>query len=240
MVCFVCPDVLPVAPGHADWRKTSMTTGDYRKDAQSDFKVLRAQRPNDPPPTTTGKLPGGVKIENVPDTNIIRVDMYPNHVARLELPRPYVDVVVADPGLVDVLPRQACKPVMMGKAGNDETVAKAADDDDGCEVRGLIIQAKTPSSSNGAPATSPGAIQGAVSAPSGGSAVSTGSMTNIFAIDHKGEVHNSGGRTGNLVNFVNYQCTPICRRVPDPAENLRQDVAPPGSTPANINISTGN
>ena len=33
------------APGHADWRKTGMRVGDYRKDAQSD---LRANRPNDP------------------------------------------------------------------------------------------------------------------------------------------------------------------------------------------------
>jgi hypothetical protein len=244
--------VLPAALAHADWRKTPLTTGDNRKDAISDFKELHKKRPNDPPPTTTGKLPGGVKIENVPGTNIIRVDIYPNHVARLELQRPYVDVLVADPGLIDVLPSRACKPVMMGKAGNDETVGNAADNNDGCEVRSLIIQAKTPPNSNGAPPTSPGAMQGAVSAPSGGSAASTASATNIFALDYKGdvvanvmvnmmpswqrfeegkvEIH----KTGNLASFVNYQCTPICRRVPDPAENFRQGVAPPGTTPATM------
>ena len=42
------------APGHADWRKTGMTTGDYRKDAQSDVRDLSKPRPNDPPPTTAG------------------------------------------------------------------------------------------------------------------------------------------------------------------------------------------
>jgi len=258
--------VLPAAPGHTDWRKNATTPGDYRKDALSDFKELHAKRPNDPPPTTTGKLPGGAKIENVPGTNIIRVDTYPNHVVKLELPRPYQDVVVGDPGLIDVLPSKACKPVMMGKAGNDETVGKAADDDDGCEVRSLVIQAKTPSNPNNAPPTSPGATQGAVSAPSGGSAASTASMTNIFALDHKGdvvanvmvnmmpswqrfeegkvEIHKSGGRAGNLARFVNYQCTPICRRVPDPAESYGQNVAPPGTTPSNFSFpggqSTGN
>jgi hypothetical protein len=31
-----------------------MTTGDYRKDAQSDVRDLSKPRPNDPPPTTAG------------------------------------------------------------------------------------------------------------------------------------------------------------------------------------------
>ena len=83
-------------------------------------------------------------------------------------------------------------------------------------------------------------------------AVATGSMTNIMALNDRGEVvanlmintmpswqrydegkveiHNGGGggrstgngnleRGGGLASFVNYQCAPTCRRVPDPAEN---------------------
>ena len=47
----------------------------------------------------------------------------------------------------------------------------------------------------------------------------------------KVEIHNGGGgRTGNgnlasgggLAAYVNYQCAPMCRRVPDPAENASQ------------------
>ena len=51
---------------HADWRNTIMTPGDYRKDAQYDFKDLRTKRPNEPPPIQFGKLEGGIKIEHEP------------------------------------------------------------------------------------------------------------------------------------------------------------------------------
>ena len=70
---------------HADWRKTPMTTGDYRKDAQSDFKDLRTKRPNEPPPTQAGKLEGGIKVEHEPGSLIYRVDMYPNYTAKIQL-----------------------------------------------------------------------------------------------------------------------------------------------------------
>jgi hypothetical protein len=55
----------------------------------------------------------------------------------------------------------------------------------------------------------------------------------------KVEIYNGGRKTGGLANFVNYQCNPICRRVPDPVENPRQGVAPPGTTPDTIINKTG-
>ena len=99
-VALLATVTLWAASGHADWRKTGMTTGDYRMDAQSDFKALHAKRPNDPPPTTAGKLPGGVKVENGPG-NLIFVDMYPGYVAKIQLPNSFKDVVIGNDDVVE-------------------------------------------------------------------------------------------------------------------------------------------
>jgi hypothetical protein len=183
--------------------------------------------------------------------------------------------LVPNPEIADVLPTPFCKRPLISdspKIPDDGTTGKADDgkDDDGCNA--LIIQAKTPGNPNGASPTSAAATQGTASAPSGGSAVATGSMTNIMALDAKGdvvanlmintmpswqrydegkvEVHNrsypakkegGGGDNdkGGLAAFVNYQCAPTCRRVPDPIENASQGVAPPGTAPSNMNVSNG-
>src|SRR5262249_13250288 len=242
---------------HADWRKTTMTTGDYRKDAQYDFKALRTKRPNEPPPTQAGKLEGGIKIEHEPGSIVYRVDMYPNYVARIQLEKWYKDVFVPKPEIADILPVPNCKlPMMIGdKPPGDDTTGQAVKLEDGCNA--VIIQANTPGNPNGhektgsdgngtqAPFTPSG---GGTVAGTGGSAVATGSMTNILALDSVGqvvailmintmpswqrpdegkvEIHNrsypatgvNGHSSGSLATYVNYQCAPTCRRVRDPSE----------------------
>jgi hypothetical protein len=91
-VALLATVALWATPGHADWRKTTLTTGNAFKDAQYDFKNLRTKRPNDPPPTQAGKLDGGIKIEHEPGSIIYRIDMYPNYVARIQLEKWYKDV----------------------------------------------------------------------------------------------------------------------------------------------------
>jgi hypothetical protein len=270
--------MLWAAPGHAeikvmrDWRKTPLTTGDYVRDALYDFKDLRTKRPNEPPPTQAGKLEGGVKVEHEPGSLIYRIDMYPNYTARIQLEKWYKDVLVPKPQIADVLPTPYCKrPLISDKVQDNGTTGQADDgrDEDGCNA--IVIQANTPGNPTGAEPTSAASTQGAASAPSGGSAVANGSMTNILALNKEGEVvanlmintmpswqrydegkveiHNrsypkkggDGGdaSSGGLAAFVNYQCAPTCRRVPDPVENASQGAAPPGSAPSNINISNG-
>ena len=62
----------------------------------------------------------------------------------------------------------------------------------------------------------------------------------------KVEIHNGGGggrSTGNgnlgngggLAAFVNYQCAPTCRRVPDPAENASVATSGTGTSTTVIN-----
>lgn len=86
---------------HANWRKTTMTAVDY---AKYDIKQLRTKRPNEPPPTQSGKLEGGIKIEHEPGSIVYRIDMYPNYVARVQLEKWYKDVLVPRPEIADVLP----------------------------------------------------------------------------------------------------------------------------------------
>jgi hypothetical protein len=236
----IVASAMMLAPAaHADWRKNAMTTGDYRKDAQSDFKDLRTKRPNEPLPTTAGKLPGGVKIENGPG-NVIRVDMYPGYVAKIELAHAFKDVVIGNSELIDVLP-----------VGN----------------RDLIIQAKAGGSPNSAPSTVGSGNSGNASGMTGGS-LATGSMTNVLVLGGEGEevanvmvntmpswqrydegkveIYNGGGRKGSTGNgnlgsggglaaYVNYQCAPQCRRVPGPAENASSGAAPGGGNNTTIN-----
>jgi len=173
--------------------------------------------------------------------------------------------------IVNVIPSPVavCKDVPIGKDGGekDESVGAGSVEPD-CGPRDLIIQSYIPGNPNGQNAsggqngngqasgngrnTTISGGYGNTSVPSGGSAVATGSMTNIMALNDRGEVvanlmintmpswqrydegkveiHNGGGggrSTGNgnlgngggLAAFVNYQCAPTCRRVPDPAEN---------------------
>ena len=191
--------------------------------------------------------------------------MYPDYTAKIRLERVYTDVRVANPHIVNVIPSPVavCKDVPIGKDGGekDESVGAGSVEPD-CGPRDLIIQSYIPgnpngqngngqASGNGNNTTISGGY-GNTSVPSGGSAVATGSMTNIMALNDRGEVvanlmintmpswqrydegkveiHNGGGggrSTGNgnlgngggLAAFVNYQCAPTCRRVPDPAEN---------------------
>jgi hypothetical protein len=234
------------AVAHGDWRKNGMITSDYRKDAQSDFKELRAKRPNEPPPTQAGKLVAGIKIEHEPGSIVYRVDMYPNYVARIQLEKWYKDVVVPKPEIANILPVPHCqRPMMIGdKPPADDTTGQAVKNEDGCNA--IIIQANTPGNPNGHETTGSGdngtqapftPSGGGTVAGSGGSAVATGSMTNILALDAEGqvaailmintmpswqrpdegkvEIHN---RKGNLGLYVNYQCAPTCRRVRDPSE----------------------
>jgi hypothetical protein len=250
---------------HADWRKNAMTTGDYRKDAQYDFKDLRTKRPNEPPPTQAGKLEAGIKIEHEPGSIVYRIDMYPNYVARIQLEKWYKDVLVPKPEIADVLPVPYCKrPMMIGdKPPADDTTGQAVKNEDGCNA--IIIQANTPgnpngpsggaeTSGNGSPFTPSG---GGTVAGTGGSAVATGSMTSILALDSEGqvvailmvntmpswqrpdegkaEIHNRK----NLATFTNYQCAPTCRRVRDPAEgsqsNAVSGVGAQGGTTITVN-----
>jgi len=228
-----------------DWRKTTLTTGNAFKDAQHDFKDLRTKRPNDPPPTQAGKLEGGIKIEHEPGSIIYRIDMYPDYVAKIQLEKWYKDVLVPKPDIADVLPPPNCKlPLMSNKVPPvEETTGQTVKNEDGCNA--IIIQAKTPpnpnangektgSDGNGtqAPFTPSG---GGTVAGSGGSAVATGSMTNILALDSEGQVvanlmintmpswqRPEEGKVEihkgtKLETFVNYQCAPTCRVVRDPA-----------------------
>ena len=256
---------------HADWRKTPLTPGNAVKDVQYDLKDLRTKRPNEPPPTQPGKLEYGIKIDHEPGSILYRVDMYPDYTAKIRLERAFTDVRVANPSIVNVLPSPVadCKDVPIGKDGGekDESVGAGSVEPD-CGPRDLIIQSYIPGNPNGQNAsggqngngqasgngrnTTISGGYGNTSVPSGGSAVATGSMTNIMALNDRGEVvanlmintmpswqrydegkveiHNGGGggrSTGNgnlgngggLAAFVNYQCAPTCRRVPDPAEN---------------------
>jgi hypothetical protein len=198
-VALLATVALWAAPGHADWRKTGMTTGDHRKDALSDLKDLRTKRPNEPPPTQAGKLEGGVKIEHEPGSIVYRVDMYPNYTARIQLEKWYKDVFVPKPEIADVLPLPNCKrPLISNKVPPvEETTGQTAKNEEGCNA--LIIQANTPGNPNGAQTTDNGNGNGAQQAPftpsgggtvagTGGSAVATGSMTNILALDSEGQV----------------------------------------------------
>jgi hypothetical protein len=142
-----------------------MTTGDYRKDAQTDLKELRAKRPNDPPPTTAGKLPGGVKVENGPG-NLIFVDMYPGYAARIQLPNSFRNVVIGNNDVVEVVPMQ----------GMDDT---------------LIIQAKSNNApANGSP-NSPTTVgtggNGGLNGSNGYGSSATASMTNILVLNELGK-----------------------------------------------------
>jgi hypothetical protein len=56
---------------HADWRKT-MSAVDYGK---YDIKQFRIKRPNEPLPTQSGKMEGGIKIEHEPGSIVYRIDM---------------------------------------------------------------------------------------------------------------------------------------------------------------------
>jgi len=252
----------------ADWRKTTMTTGDYRKDAQNDFKDLRTKRPNEPPPTQSGKLEGGIKIEHEPGSIVYRIDMYPNYVARIQLEKWYKDILVPKPEIADILPVPYCKrPMMVGdKPPADDTTGQAVKNEDvGCNA--IIIQANTPANPNGrettgsrdndrnAPFTPSG---GGTVAGTGGSAVATGSMTNILALDNEGqvvailmintmpswqrsdegkvEIHNQG----NLGLYVNYQCAPTCRRVRDPSERSQGNVVSGVGAQGGANITNSN
>src|SRR5262245_6171691 len=135
---------------HADWRKTTMTTGDYRKDAQYDLKDLRTKRPNEPPQTQAGKLEGGIKIEHEPGSIVYRIDMYPNYVARIQLEKWYTDIFVPKPEIADILPVPiVCKrPMMIGdKPPADDTTGQAVKNEEGCNA--IIIQAKTARNPNG-------------------------------------------------------------------------------------------
>jgi len=230
---------------HADWRKTTMTTGDYRKDAQYDFKDLRTKRPNEPPPTQSGKLEGGIKIEHEPGSIVYRIDMYPNYVARIQLEKWYKDILVPKPEIADIRPVPNCKPAMMSgdKPQADDTTGQAVKLEDGCNA--IIIQAnnqgnpngeKTAGSKDGTPQAPFSPSGGGTVAGSGGSAVATASMTNILALDSEGQIvanlmintmpswqRPDEGKVeihnqGNLGLYVNYQCAPTCRRVRDPAE----------------------
>jgi hypothetical protein len=257
---------------HADWRKTTMTTGDYRKDAQSDFKELRAKRPNEPPPTQAGKLEGGIKIEHEPGSIIYRVDMYPNYVARIQLEKWYKDVVVPKPEIVDILPVPYCKrPMMIGDKpppADDTTGQAVKNDEGGCNA--IIIQANTPGNPNGRETTGSNGNSngngtqapfspsgGGTVAGTGGSAVATGSMTNILALDNEGQVvailmintmpswqrPDEGKveiRKGNLGVYVNYQCAPTCRRVRDPAEGSQGNTVSGVGAQGGVNIAPGN
>jgi hypothetical protein len=78
-VALLATVALWATPGHADWRKTTLTTGNAFKDAQYDFKNLRTKRPNDPPPTQAGKLDGGIKIEHEPGS----IHLSHRHVSQL-------------------------------------------------------------------------------------------------------------------------------------------------------------
>jgi hypothetical protein len=186
------------APGRADWRKNGMATGDYRKDAHSDFKDLRTKRPNEPPPTQSGKLDEGIKIKHERGSIVYRIDMYPNYVARIPLEKSYTDIFVPKPEIADILPVPNCKrPMMISNKvpPNDETTGQAVKNEEGCNA--IIIQAKTPRNPNGEQTA--GSNDGTPQAPfspsgggtvagSGGSAVATASMTNILALDSEGQV----------------------------------------------------
>jgi hypothetical protein len=186
--------VLPAAFAHADWRKSGMTTGDYRKDAQYDYKDLRTKRPNEPPPTQAGKLEGGVKIEHEPGSIIYRIDMYPNYIARIQLEKWYKDVLVPKPDIANVLPTPFCGSMLIGDKPSADDTTGQTNKNDGCNA--LIIQANTPGNPNGVETTGGANGPNAPFSPSGGgtvagtggSAVATGSMTNILALDSEGQV----------------------------------------------------
>jgi hypothetical protein len=248
---------------HADWRKTTMTAVDY---AQYDIKQLHTKRPNEPPPTQSGKLEGGIKIEHEPGSIVYRIDMYPNYVARVQLEKWYKDILVPKPEIADILPVPVCKgpPLIGDKTPANDTTGQAVQNKDGCNA--IIIQANTPGNpngektgdgGNGTQAPFPSGYGGTV-AGTGGSAVATGSMTNILALDSDGqvvanlmintmpswqrpdegkvEIHNGS----KLADFVNYQCAPTCRRVRDPSGRSQSNSVSGGGQGITIMYSNSN
>jgi hypothetical protein len=125
------------APGHADWRKTGMTTGDYRKDAQSDVRDLSKPRPNDPPPTTAG---AGGRVTKVQGSTIY-VDLYPGYVVKLEAPRAFKDVVIGDSDVIDTMPGGTDRDlIIQAKVGGGGTNIMLLDGE-GLEIANVIVTA---------------------------------------------------------------------------------------------------
>ena len=123
--------------------------------------------------------------------------MYPNYTARIQLEKWYKDVFVPKPEIADILPVPYCKrPMMIGdKPQADDTTGQAVKNEDGCNA--IIIRANTPGNPNGHETTGSGdngrnapfsPSGGGTVAGMGGSAVATGSMTNILALDTEGQV----------------------------------------------------
>src|SRR5262249_23672420 len=67
------------------------------------------------PPTTTGKLLGGFKVENGPG-DLIRVETYPGFAGTIQLPSAVRDVVVSDNDVVEVLPLRSRDDTILVRA----------------------------------------------------------------------------------------------------------------------------
>jgi hypothetical protein len=135
-VALLATVALWAAPGHADWRKTGTTTGDYRKDAQSDLRDLRKPRPNDPPPAVAGAGGRVTKVEG----STIYVDLYPGYAVKLEAPRAFKDVVIGNPDVIDILPGGDRDLIIQAKLAGGGTNIQLLDGE-GIEIANVIVKA---------------------------------------------------------------------------------------------------